>query len=137
MAFPSSSCPPNIISDEPQTSYCAFKKSPWPMQCLYRIGHRLKDNSKVEEGKGFPNCDFITLHMRETDIGIPCKTFQINISENLASLVKQSFLFGDKSNFSIVTSVRYFEPDRPYHLKFSLNLLNLYSKQQMFKQSQP
>ena len=69
MAFPSSSCPPNIISDEPQTSYCAFKKSPWPMQCLYRIGHRLKDNSKVEEGKGLPNCDFITLHMRETDIG--------------------------------------------------------------------
>ena len=39
------------------------------MQCLYRIGHRLKDNSKVEEGKGLPNCDFITLHMRETDIG--------------------------------------------------------------------
>ena len=39
------------------------------MQCLYRIGHRLKDNSKVEEGKGLPNCAFIDLHIRETDIG--------------------------------------------------------------------
>ena len=35
---------------------------------LYRIGHCLKDNSKVEENKGLPNYDFINLHTRKTVI---------------------------------------------------------------------
>ena len=77
---------------------------------------------------------------RGTDIDIPYKTFQINISENLASLVKHLNSLSSsvtRATFQLVTSVRYFEPDRPYHLKFSPNLLNFYSKQQMFKQSQP
>ena len=35
---------------------------------LYRIGHCLKDNSKVEEDKGLPNYDSTNLHTRKTDI---------------------------------------------------------------------